>query len=346
MSSSSLLSHDDILNIRDFVVLQFYDSIKLFHKTRSELDQSSDSLAAKKVYRMLSLLYHPDKCSLRDLPINIGINYSFGGQDTAKAIEYKKQVCNQLFKELGKVYDEFLKLLEDGEARGVRVPKNRNMSSSNSNPEKNKKSSFESFWESRDNSTNKEYANPISGNAMRRRAKQSMPPKEKKIVKTKKERDEEERQSHIAKTAGRVGHKIHKGWKDYLYDPSVPLGRAFLEEIGVIPTEEIVFESDLDRSDNDDERDDDNNNDDDNDVHPVKDTRRYKSDEIGFRVFKRFARSLGLNVAEAREVWPTLEEEARQEYKTRELEENYEPLIKEYLKDIGVRVADKSSKFM
>lgn len=240
------LSETDITNIKNFVTAQFYETMRSEGVEPTESDEK-----AKKVYHTLALLYHPDKCIVKDLPLGLNM-----GKGVASTLEksLKKEVCDRLFKELGIVYKDFKTMDSDLSQR------------------------------------------------QKAKAKKSTPkPKTKKTT--------------VAKTKV---PKIYKGWKEYLYDPDIPLGRAFLEELGIFPAEEVIFESVSSA--------------------PVK-----TEEPLGYRLFKR---KTGLPEDEALEAWRDLVQNTKDEYKREELEARYEPLIKEYMKDIGATVSERAFQFM
>lgn len=238
------LSETDISNIKNFVMAQFYEAM---HSEGGEPAESDEK--AKKVYHTLALLYHPDKCIVKDLPLGLNIG---------KGVTLKKEICDRLFKELGIIYKDF-KYVDLG----------------------------------------------LSQRQKAKEAKKSKPPKQPK--KTTKE------------TKKKGSPKIYKGWKDYLYDPDIPLGRAFLEELGIFPAEEVVFES------------------------KVFGVSGKTEAPKGYRLFKR---KTGLPEDEALEGWRDLAQNVKDDYKREELEMKYEPLIKEYMKGIGATFSERAFQFM
>lgn len=84
-------------NIKNLVKKQFYDDVK-----KGE--------TAKKVYQKLSLIYHPDKCIMKELPIGLTFEESQDQWDWEPSKELKKHICDELFKNLSNVYDEFQRL--------------------------------------------------------------------------------------------------------------------------------------------------------------------------------------------------------------------------------------------
>jgi hypothetical protein len=83
-------------NIANLVKKQFYEEAK--------------TGSGKEVFRKLSLLYHPDKCLIKELPIGLTFEEAADQWDWEPSKELKKLICEALFKNLSEVYQEFQRL--------------------------------------------------------------------------------------------------------------------------------------------------------------------------------------------------------------------------------------------